>query len=208
MSSEQIFDLLDDWKCLPNYRAESRVDIYIALLLPVLMRIRYNQRVQVIIPELPLRIGNLDNSHSNKSYKVDFYVRLEAGTNVIVEVKTDLGSRREEQDKYLRGATQIGMNCILDGIIKIYHATSTIYKKKYDHLFKKLIEASLVQQDGDNFRVTNIHDQITAVFIQPKKLDKDDCDVIDFNELSEIALSQADPMIQRFGISLQRWING
>lgn len=205
MSSEQIFDRLEDWIQLPNYRAEPRVDIYIALLLPELLRKRYNQPVQTIIPELPLRIGSLDKSSSHKSFKVDFYVRLQDGTNLFVEVKTDSRSRRKEQDEYLRQAVQVGMNSILDGIIKIYRATT--YKKKYEHLLEKLIDTGLIQQDGDNFSVTNDHDPIITIFIQPQKSDNDDFSVIDFNELSEIALSQDDPMMRRFSASLQRWAN-
>ena len=73
----------------------------------------------MIIPEFPLRIGNLyKDIDIDKSYKVDFYVQLKNNTNIFIEVKTDTSSRRKTQDKLSGAIPTIGMNEVIKGICK------------------------------------------------------------------------------------------
>jgi hypothetical protein len=102
---DKMFDLLDEWRLLPAYQLERRADIFFALYLPHIMNRRFGVEVnhEQIIPEFPLnkKTLELDNKHPdyNLSYKVDYLVVCEKSKRVfLVELKTDIGSRRSKQD--------------------------------------------------------------------------------------------------------------
>ncbi len=143
MNIIKTFDALLDWKKLPAYRAEPRVDFIVAGALPEILKEKYSEEITLIIPELPIRIGSIyPKININKSYKVDFYVLLDNGNNVFIEFKTDSNSRRTKQDEYLQAAKNVGMKKILEGIVDISKASS--YKTKYSYLLNKLISNSLL----------------------------------------------------------------
>ena len=102
----RYFATLRDWKHLPAYKAETRVDSIVGFALPQILEHARGLKVATVIPELPLRIGSVQPQHAearfaNKSYKVDFFVVTECGRNILIEFKTDSGSRRDGQDGYL-----------------------------------------------------------------------------------------------------------
>ena len=113
-SIRAYFETLLDWKRLPAYRLEPRVDAIIGLALPkILARIK-GLEVTTVIPELPLRIGSVQPEHegkvfANRSYKVDFFMVTRGGKCLLVEFKTDSGSRREKQDDYLESARKMAL---------------------------------------------------------------------------------------------------
>ena len=83
-------------------------------------------------------------TYADRSYKVDFYLLSESGTNYFAEFKTDSGSRRTKQDAYLPDAQDKGMAAIVGGITRISSVSS--YKKKYNHLFGKLTALGLINE--------------------------------------------------------------
>lgn len=197
MSSVQsYFSVLRDWKRLPAYRAESRVDSIVGFALPELLLHNRNERVTLVIPELPLRIGSVQPQHegksfSNKSYKVDFFVMTEGGKNYLVEFKTDSGSRREKQDDYLDSARKIGLGAVVEGILKLYQATT--YKKKYRYLLTKLEEAGLVSCKNAGYAACIADNRLHVLYVQPHAKDDDvGRDILDF-----VAVAEA--LRERFG---------
>ena len=69
------FATLRDWKRLPAYKAETRVDSIVGFALPQVLSYARDLSVAVVVPELPLRIGSVQPEHAeakfaNKSFKV------------------------------------------------------------------------------------------------------------------------------------------
>lgn len=196
--STDALEFLRKWKTLPNYRAEPRVDYLISLAFPDLIYDIYKSNISVIIPELPIRIGNLGRDNdSDKSYKVDYYLLLEDGRNIFIELKTDLSSRRKKQDDYLKAAKSIKMSGILDGIVKIYNATT--YKLKYKMLIDLLIENDLITT---NFKTCNKCDDIDILYIQPNG---DESNIFNFEKISKYFITSNDPFLEKFGRLLLEW---
>ena len=195
MNFIQTLDSLLDWKKLPAYRAEPRVDFIVAGALPEIIKLKYKSEVKLIIPELPIRIGTIYSKlKTNKSYKVDFYVLLKNGKNIFIEFKTDSSSRRDQQDKYLIASENAGMGKIVQGIIDISSATT--YKKKYKYLLNKLIENSLVSQNEHGYKEIVKNDKIDILFIQPHSNNKNE---IGFEEIAELMVNSNDKLYKHFG---------
>lgn len=203
MNFFNTLDLLNNWKKLPAYKAEPRVDFIVAGALPEIIKNKYGCNINGIIPELPIRIGSIYKDNPiDKSYKVDFYVNLENGRHIFIEFKTDSGSRREKQDLYLEAAKAVGMKAILDGIIKIYSVTE--YKKKYAHLMNELVKMNLIAVDNSIYQSIALQDEIEVLYIQPKALTENE---IGFDEVSRIMSTSDDPIYKYFANIILQWEN-
>lgn len=160
------FARMKDWKRLPAYRAEPRIDSLVGHFLPRLLPDLLGLEVRALIPELPLRKGTLrpefvGTVHAERSWKVDF---LAVGTdrNWLIEFKTASGSRRDQQDAYLEDAVNVGTRAVLGGIAQI--ARSSTYKAKYAHLLSTLQQAELL----DAHQVwTGKNPAMEILFVQP-----------------------------------------
>jgi len=185
MNWKEYFAMMEDWKQLPAYRAEPRIDSLIGFYLPKMMTDIIGDPVVGIIPELPIRLGTVKPhlntaTFADKSYKVDFYLLGESGKHYFVEFKTDSGSRRDEQDTYLDEAQSIGMMEVTQGVMRIASVSS--YKKKYSHLRAKMMGLGLIDVDG---KFTSKVDTIEIVYVQPHRKDGDAGRVIDFMQVSK-----------------------
>lgn len=186
MDWKKYFKMLEDWKRLPAYRAEPRIDSLVGYYLPDMVADFCEEKIVGIIPELPIRLGTVkpdlnEASYADKSYKVDFYLLGASGKNYLIEFKTDSGSRRDKQDTYLDEAKCVGMTAVVKGILRIASVSS--YKKKYSHLRSKLLELGLIDPD-DQF--TGKADTVEIVYVQPHRKDDDiGRVVIDFMQVSK-----------------------
>lgn len=203
MKIYETLNWLDDWKKLPAYKAEPRVDFIVAGALPEIIKNKYNCNITVIIPELPIRIGSIyKDLDIDKSYKVDFYLYLENGQHLFIEFKTDSGSRRVKQDKYLLASQSVGMKVILDGIIKINSVTN--YKTKYSHLIKKLLTAGLILESNSVYQPNIFQDEIEILYIQPKAISSNE---IGFDEIARLMNESDDLFYKKFSEILFSWSN-
>lgn len=205
MDWEKYFDMMIDWKKLPAYRAEPRIDSFIGFYLPEIASDFLNDKIDGIIPELPIRLGSIYKKHENtnysdRSYKVDFYLIGESRINYLVEFKTDSSSRRDTQDDYLFEAKNKKMNVIVDGILKIASVSS--YKTKYSHLINKLKEIELL--DDNNQFIGR--DNIEIVYVQPDTKDENEKS-IDFDWIYNWfkAKETVDSFDINFANALQMW---
>lgn len=119
MNWNEYFAMMEDWKQLPAYRAEPRIDSLIGFYLPdMAMTADFcNEKIIGIVPELPIRFGTVkpdlnEEVYADKSYKVDFYLLGASGKNYFIEFKTDSDSRRDKQDTYLDEARRVGMEAV------------------------------------------------------------------------------------------------
>lgn len=207
------FAAISDWKNLPAYRAEPRVDSIIGLTLGNILAHARAISVLHVIPELPIRIGSLDrvdtaSRDSNRSYKVDFLVVTESGECILVEFKTDMDSLRDGQDEYLGDAQRVGMTAILNGIEELRSHTVPKHRAKYDYLVTKLAKAGLLTSTGGVWNPAVRCDTPRVLYIQPRRLHNGPYkDVVDFVAVAA-ALESAfpnDDFIAAFVASIRSW---
>lgn len=185
MNWQDYFAMMEDWKMLPAYKAEPRIDSLVGYFLKDIASEFLGDKMVGIVPELPIRLATIKPQHKDAtfadlSYKVDFYLLGASGTNYFVEFKTDSGSRREKQDIYLNECQDKGMAAIVEGINTIAAVSS--YKKKYGHLLAKLKSLGLLDT---NHKFTGKSDVIEVIYVQPRRKNDDTKRVIDFVWISK-----------------------
>lgn len=199
----QLFELLDKWRHFPNYQLERRVDIFFALYLSEILEIKNIRNITTIIPEFPVRIGEISkHTELNKSYKIDYVVIHDCNKVLFVELKTDPKSRRKKQDDYLKSSKNIGFQKILNGLLKIYSATSS--KMKYQALLDELVICDVLSKySAQQYSVPERAYDEEIIFIQPTN---ESCDknVITFHEIAH-RLEGNGQTAKRFAESLIQW---
>lgn len=134
-----VFDLLNRWRHLPFYSLETRAAPFFAIFLRDVLRTRFGTEMhEIVIPEFPLRIGE-----SNLSNNVDYVAfSKDERTVFLVELKTDMGSKRPEQDKYLCKAQDEEFSLLVQGVRELAKASNS--KQKYVHLLHELSKTGFV----------------------------------------------------------------
>lgn len=211
---DTLFSLLDEWRHLPAYELERRVDIFFALFLPDVLSTHFDVELHpMIIPEFPLRRGTLKGESvksPNKSKRVDYVLFTENLQKMfLIELKTDIGSRKNEQDNYLEQARKAGFQNLIHGVICIYKNTKKRYIPKYNHLLDRLSELGFIKIEGKEaiYKVRNTVDgdgpEIKIVYIQPTNKGNNP-DVIDFEYFAN-RIEGTGEMGERFAESLGKW---
>ena len=178
MDFDKYFTQLLDWKKLPAYKLETRVDSFIGYYLKDILEKFTNNKIVEIIPEFPLRVGTIyPKININKSFKVDFLAISENKTHYLIEFKTDSKSRRKKQDNYLDIAKDIKLKKLIDGLKKIYKATSVEYTDKYKHLIEKLFKIKIINETID---FIGKNEELDIIYIQPSNIN-DEQNIIDFD---------------------------
>ncbi|MHA1905269.1 MAG: hypothetical protein ACW977_15050, partial [Candidatus Thorarchaeota archaeon] len=136
----------------------------------------------------------------------------------LIELKTDLGSRRKKQDDYLIAAADKGLVKLIQGLLEIFRVTNK--KRKYFHLFKMLEDAGIIELPSQlqpkvfsknmsgvmaimrQVKIITPLEQTKVVYLQPTG---DGENVITFNEFGSLIEGIGDPITQRFVESLKTW---
>ncbi len=191
MNWKDYFEMIIDWKKLPAYKAETRIDSIIGFYLKQILEDFFKTEIIGIIPELPLRLGTLKpelekTNQADRSYKVDFFAVGKNSVNYLIEFKTDTKSINVKQDKYLSVSKEIGTEKILEGILKI--SSVSTYKKKYNHLKNKLQVLGLLDRE---FAIVKKNSAIEIVYVLPSTL-PNKRNVIDFIWIAKWLQNKAD----------------
>jgi hypothetical protein len=219
---DRVFDLLDDWRHLPDYQLERRADVFFADCLPAFLSWRLKLDIRSsLIPEFPVRIGTIyPTIPGNQSCKVDYLALDAAGRNaVFIELKTDSSSRREKQDEYLQAAKAVGLPALLDGVLKIVCASD--HKHKYCCLLRLLEKHALIALPPDldsalasaqyasavdacmpRVKIVAQNSSIRVCYLQPYASSPDE---IGFEELASWLEEQDGSFYARFANSLRKW---
>ncbi len=216
-----LFDRMDTWRHFPNYQLERRADVYFSLYLVEVLEARLGFPLQPgLVPEFPVRIETIyPNRLTNASYKVDYLaLSVDHTKAVLVELKTDQGSRGSKQDEYLLAAQKAGLRRLLEGLLDIFRATTA--KCKYFYLLEHLEGMGLLRipetmrevmarpnLQGMSAASREIEVQITSpesliVYVQPNG---EGPNVITFQDFAEIVRRHDDNLSQRFAQSLLEW---
>lgn len=225
------FQQLDKWRHFPAFPLEARSEVFFALFLPIVFeKCEGVSKINpLIIPQFPLKKDN------NQSVKVDFFaLSQDSQKGYLVELKTDMRSRRGEQDKYLNDAIDKGMSAILRGYKEILKSSADdkYTRQKYFHMTHALAELDLIKLRGnledtiypgcsggvDRPKVKKLIDKICipkppcvlkVVYVQPYKrgdYKPDKHHYIYFDEFADIVESQGD-MGGLFAGYLRKWAN-
>lgn len=194
-----LFDRLDAWRHLPAYQLERRADIFFALYMREILGAVFSVEIDGLIPEFPIK-----QCSSNRSDKVDYLaLASNAKRGFLVELKTDIGSRRKTQDAYLERAQSLGLGKLLDGILDIYSATKE--KQKYSFLLDELRDFGLlaINRDG-TITVMDLDYTLEIVYLQPTNPNRQE-NTITFSVIANIIERYRDELSLRFAQSLRRW---
>ena len=206
MNWKEYFDMMIDWKKLPAYKTEPRVDSLIGYYMTSILNDYLGEQIAGVIPELPIRLGTVKpelekSKHAERSYKVDFFAVGSKEANYLVEFKTDTSSRRDNQDEYLEISKKLGTKPIVDGILKISDVSS--YKKKYNHLKNKLLDIGIL---NNQFQYSDKNEQLEIVYVQPSNYQNEEL-VIDFNWIADWLDKKTDKsnFETELAIALRKW---
>ena len=205
MTIDNLFDLLDDWRHLPAYQLERRADIFFAIHLDVILFNLYGIKIDLIIPEFPVRIGEISEKHSaiNRSFKIDYLVYSNISQKVLlIELKTDQLSLRDKQQWYLESAKKIMLPGLLRGLKKIYAATSQ--KVKYNSLLERLENVNWIQRVDNTFEIVCLEHEPEIIYIQPVNPISQP-NVISFDDIIKTLEGSDNALTNRFIESLEKW---
>ncbi len=211
-TTADLFGLLDEWRHLPAYQLERRADIFFGLFLPEVLGKHFGIDIKPhVVPEFPIKKSN------RQSKKADYLALSEDGKRAfLVELKTDMASRRETQDKYLDDAVVAGLQKLVIGVLDICVASTQ--KSKYVHLLKLLSDIGLIEYEDDLFPVRQGYSRVLksvrdaaekrekwpdleVVYVQPRSTG-----IIDFREFADLVEEGGEGEIRsRFARSLRTW---
>ena len=142
---------LDEWRHLPSYQLERRVDVLLGMMLPRILQGFPEGSDLEAIPEFPLhkRLLRLKKARGNESVNVDFAVFCVSETDkylTLVELKTDDDSTRDEQFRNMLEAKKEGAGTVLQGVI---NAANTSHEgRKYAQLIWRMLKLRCMYIDG------------------------------------------------------------
>jgi hypothetical protein len=219
---DQLFANLDRWRHYPNYQLERRADIFFSLYLrDVVQEVLGVELEDAVIPEFPIKRDLIWPDHpTDKSVKVDYVLfSRDRCTVYFVELKTDAGSRRDQQDHYLERIQAMGFGPVLEGLCSI--ARSTQAHQKYHHLLAALTKLGFLTMPSDieTFLYPTAQVGLSAklralaplptsakveiVYVQPVATPGDTC--IDFETFAEHVGRSGDPFSLLFSAHLRKW---
>ena len=152
----KILTQVDEWRHLPAYQLERRVDVLFGMLLPTVIGEKFgvNPDDCRVIPEFPLHKGKLGIKKNNQSLNVDFAVFFENENRkhlCLVELKTDQKSIKVEQIETMGQARKAGARKLFVGLLEAAKASKEW--RKYAHLIWRLHEIGCIDlSDRDGFR--------------------------------------------------------
>ena len=226
---------LDQWRHLPAYQLERRVDVYFGLFLPKVIESRFKAPCGKLIPEFPLHKGKTrisEDCGDNQSVNVDFAVfcsKPEGKRIFLVELKTDMHSIKETQLCNMVKAKEAKSKNVLCGVIKAARASPA--PRKYAQLIWRLSEIGCITVDptfcdmhmedqrsglAGNFRKLRVGEEwsdaaIELVLISPKPVDNADeyphseFHCLEFAEVAELIVGSRPPFGAEFAEYLREW---
>ena len=202
---ETVFDTLDEWRHLPKYQLERRADIFFALFLTDVLEKHCSTKFErLVIPEFPLRHGTLETNKGrigpNQSVNVDYAAFSKDYNKVFfIELKTEMDSRTDKQDSYLKKAAELEFKTLVEGVclIRKHAKQPKKHAKKYERLLELLSEVP----------VDAVEHKPQIVYIQPdcaEKNHQDHQNYICFDEFAEVVARRGE-IGERFAQSLKCW---
>ena len=151
--TEAVLSQLDRWRHLPGYQLERRADIFFAIWLPQVLETHCGCQVDPrLVPELPVRKALVsDRAQGHESVNIDYFaLSRDRARGFLIELKTDMQSRRNEQDRIMRKAAETGWQALARGVCDIIRCTGSAARdRKYHYLAALLRDLGLLQMPVD-----------------------------------------------------------
>ncbi|MHC1759313.1 MAG: hypothetical protein AB9917_07370 [Negativicutes bacterium] len=194
----QIFNNLNEWRKLPNYQLERRLDIFFTLFLKQIIQDKCGQELNdTIIPEFPINtigIGKfilknnqpskgILNNTEDRSKKIDYVMvskNIASRCAYFVELKTDIKSFGSEQawvmsyclnKEFDNNNAEEGMFHYLERLF-----LKTNQREKYWKLANEMVKAGLLKlnpnEELQKYDKNRYVEQISALFNDPVKIEK------------------------------------
>lgn len=141
----QVIANLRSWRGLPGYSVERRLDLLLTPFIPGFLSDVMGGKVELITAEFPLpKVLFQDDDKTRQHISADFLCvrRGREPVWLLVEVKTDAGSKRPKQDEAYRVCAAAGMTKILDSIRTTKQGTA------HEHDYERLIRRVKYQARG------------------------------------------------------------
>lgn len=140
--TEDILRLIDKWRHFAYYQLEPRVDVFFAPFLPDVLASYMGLDIDPrLVPQFPLK-----KEGSRQADRVDYFALSKDGECAfLIELKTDMGSRRSSQDQYLLNAVNKGMSFVLKDLKELAKVRNKQYRHKYFHLLHAVSELGLIE---------------------------------------------------------------
>ena len=168
-----------------------------------------------LIPEFPL--GQATTKRSNKA---DYLALSKDGRHAfLIELKTDIGSLRGSQNRYLATAVERGMTQLLCDVKSMAKAKELRARRKYFHLLQAIADLGMMQLPAeleekiygdahgvyeciDDINISHTVRQLEVIYVLPKAKGHIDC--IDFATFADVAEKRGQ-VGRRFATSLLEW---
>jgi hypothetical protein len=226
ISFETLLHRLDQWRSIPDYQLERRVDIFLSYYLKDVLSDHLQLVMdEFVIPEFPVhqRLTKNPPPRGELSDKIDFVIpSVDRLTVVFVELKTAMDSRRPCQCELMNKCADMQFIDVLRGVIDIARESKAY--SKYATLLSHLesmgyieIPEAFWQLDfhGSPYgykriirqiKIIPIEAKILPVFIQPRHdSNESNIVVIDFKELAKTIAKQNDPLSKALAQTLPKW---
>ena len=229
---KHFFQRLDEWRHFPAFPLEPRSEVLFALFLPTVLEKSKCVGVKVkpqVIPQFPLKQESEDKEKDyNLSDKVDFFALSDDGNSAfLIELKTDMRSRRPDQDDYLTNAIDKCMCRIMGDFKEMSKSRNDKHsRQKYFHMAHALSEIGVLGLPSDledtmyAAHSQGVHEliegicirkpcpKIDVVYIQPRPCKKDKVDGFKYIYFKEFAncIEYEGELGKLFADSLRKWI--
>ena len=145
--SKRVLEKLDRWRHYPKFQLERHVDIFLAFWLPQVLEAHSGQPIdRRLIPEFPIKKSLFANAKGRETVNMDFLALSEdKATAWLVELKTEMSSRRDSQDKALEAAVDLDWEEVLGGLLSVIQRYGKRERdRKYRYLSRRLEELGLL----------------------------------------------------------------
>lgn len=245
---ESIFGNLNTWRHLPGFKLEEHAAPFFELFLPNVLEAHVGDVDihPILIPEFPVlrdrirsheQSTNSDQSESNQKennlhYRVDYVAFSRDLKGVfIIELKTDMDSRRESQDLNLSCVQKLMFTQLVSDVLERTKAKYNRKRSKWVHLCNLLAQLDLIHiPDVDSLcgktfpkpisGWTKVFESVelnvagklaknTLVYIQPETEDEpanSNTKYIGFEEFANIVMERGD-LGRLFAEYLGEWID-
>jgi len=216
---DDVMSRLTEWRDLPSYQLERRVDIFFSLYLSEALQKHFGMPFsEIVIPEFPVhqRLTKAVPPKGAYSDKIDYVVpAADKSVVVFVELKTDMESRRVCQDAIMGSVEKCSFEEILAGLVDI--ARKTKKREKYGYLLDLLKATGYLKippglgkrgwlQALGEVEITAPEIRIETAYVQPNREKDSDQNVIDFKTFASIVNQHSDEVSTAFAKALKAWI--
>ena len=223
---------MDAWRHLPAWQLERRADLFFGVFLATVLEATFDVAINPrIVPELPLlkRLVQARARPGLSSVKLDYFAMAADGSRgFLVELKTDVRSRRAGQDAYLHAAQRVGLPALMQGVVDIVvgprlrdvhrdhkyawmvHALSELGCLTAPDAYRRAVYAedrTGLTAAARSLAVTAPDCPLEVVYVQPVRSDEEasGTTTIDFEAFAAVIEATKEPMGARFAQSLRDW---